>query len=627
MSISLVGQRRGKRSIRWGRIFSRVPAVGCLSLILFLGGSVWLVTAIGAPRLEMWWAEHFFIVLLGFEALAFLLGLVVPVVLGLRRPLDRLPDLDVPADQAEGDGFAAWFHSWRYLFGALALFALVALVYAEENWRGRQLWELYKGQSAARGEPLEASAFIPPLVPDEENFAMTPFLASVLGLRPWTRPASSAGAPGPWSLTATYDAAAAALKKAKIVPSNSWVTAQTDLPAWQAAFLKGTNHTRPPASELVSTNLTLTQAAAGVLAALAECDPVLEELRAARRLPHSRFNLDYGNENPASILLPHLSALKNLCRILQLRASAELALGKTDAALDDLDLMFRLTDATREEPILISHLVRLAEWQLALQPLAEGLARHEWSEAQLRALEERLLRFDFCADIKRALQAERVLFGDGLIEIVRRSPDRYRTLMSYGGNSGSSSFDLPAALGAAAPNGWFYFEKLNYSRHFRDCVLPRIDVSGRCISPRVSRQADQGLDAIFKDPVPVLVFRHEVFSALLLPALGRAAEKTAFAQTSVDTAGLACALERYRLTHNEFPQSLDALVPGFIDRLPHDLINRQPLKYRRTGDGEYLLYSVGWNETDEGGCIGLSQSGDSVDRQKGDWVWRLPARR
>jgi hypothetical protein len=66
-------------------------------------------------------------------------------------------------------------------------------------------------------------------------------------------------------------------------------------------------------------------------------------------------------------------------------------------------------------------------------------------------------------------------------------------------------------------------------------------------------------------------------------------------------------------------------VPEFLSQLPHDVINGQPLKYRRTADGQYLLYSVGWNQTDDGGALGLNQSGEGIDVKLGDWVWRLPA--
>jgi hypothetical protein len=86
-------------------------------------------------------------------------------------------------------------------------------------------------------------------------------------------------------------------------------------------------------------------------------------------------------------------------------------------------------------------------------------------------------------------------------------------------------------------------------------------------------------------------------------------------------------LERYRLAHGEYPETLDALAPQFIEKVPHDIINGKPLHYRRTDDGKFVLYSVGWNGTDDGGQIVFAKgSVKVVDREKGDWVWQYPAK-
>ena len=63
----------------------------------------------------------------------------------------------------------------------------------------------------------------------------------------------------------------------------------------------------------------------------------------------------------------------------------------------------------------------------------------------------------------------------------------------------------------------------------------------------------------------------------------------------------------------------------FVEKLPHDIINGQPLKYRRTEDRHYALYSVGWNETDEGGTVVPGKAEKAAEQQaplEGDWVWR-----
>ena len=75
-----------------------------------------------------------------------------------------------------------------------------------------------------------------------------------------------------------------------------------------------------------------------------------------------------------------------------------------------------------------------------------------------------------------------------------------------------------------------------------------------------------------------------------------------------------------------WPKTLDALVPQFIDKLPHDIIDGDPLKYHRDDDGQFGLYSVGWNETDDGGVVSLATNDYGLDFKRGDWVWRYPAK-
>jgi hypothetical protein len=67
---------------------------------------------------------------------------------------------------------------------------------------------------------------------------------------------------------------------------------------------------------------------------------------------------------------------------------------------------------------------------------------------------------------------------------------------------------------------------------------------------------------------------------------------------------------------------LGVLAPKYIDKLPHDIINGQPLIYRRTSEDQFVLYSVGWNQIDDGGSVGFTGEAQTViDVRKADWVW------
>jgi hypothetical protein len=109
---------------------------------------------------------------------------------------------------------------------------------------------------------------------------------------------------------------------------------------------------------------------------------------------------------------------------------------------------------------------------------------------------------------------------------------------------------------------------------------------------------------------------------LLLPALRRVIQKSAAAQTAFNQAAIACALERYRLGNGHFPEALAALAPRFISPLPNDVLTGKPYKYRLRDDGRFVLYSVGWDEKDDGGVPGKTL----FDDQQGDWVWEYPAK-
>jgi hypothetical protein len=88
---------------------------------------------------------------------------------------------------------------------------------------------------------------------------------------------------------------------------------------------------------------------------------------------------------------------------------------------------------------------------------------------------------------------------------------------------------------------------------------------------------------------------------------------------------LVCALQRYRMAYGQYPETLDELVPQYVEKLPHDIVGGQPLKYRRADDGQFVLYSIGWNEKDDGGTVALTDSKPPrVDLDKGDWVWEFP---
>ncbi len=91
-------------------------------------------------------------------------------------------------------------------------------------------------------------------------------------------------------------------------------------------------------------------------------------------------------------------------------------------------------------------------------------------------------------------------------------------------------------------------------------------------------------------------------------------------QTTIHLATLACALERHQKSKGRYPERLEELMPEFLQKLPYEVVNGQPFHYRRSADGTFVLYSVGWDECDDGGVASTQKNG----KETGDWVWFYP---
>jgi len=251
---------------------------------------------------------------------------------------------------------------------------------------------------------------------------------------------------------------------------------------------------------------------------------------------------------------------------------------------------------------------------ISLQPVWEGLAEHEWSDEQLTALEAELAKVDFLADYGSIMRGERA-FAIKSFENQRRTRE---IISGFVAPQGNSSLLVTNKL-TFVPSAYFYQNKLAFARMYQQWVLPLVDTNSRVISPEKLQRANDAIRAETKHYSP-----YKVQALMLFPAISATTRKIATSQASIDLARVACALERYRLAHGEYPETLDALAPQFIEKLPHDIIGGQPLHYGRKADGQFVLYSVGWNETDDGGKVALRKNG-GIDRDNGDWVWQYPA--
>jgi len=490
------------------------------------------------------------------------------------------------------------------LFALVAVVTLAALALAIENYRGRRAWEAYRAQLESKGEVLDWMRLVPAAVPDDQNFAMTPLLAPFTEtvMDPQTRQPSYRDT----NACARLEKELAWTQHLPAVAGGWREGTPVDLRSWQVALRGQTN-----ASEAVLQAMAGRPRGAPVedlQFILAQQQAVLKELREAVGRPGVNFKIRY--EDGLGLLLPKFSLFKGMARLFQVSALVELAAGNTDAACAEIVVLLELSRKTSSEPLLIATLVRQAVTQLALEPVWEGLVRHQWQEAHLRRIEAALERANLVADAHRCLVGERsfmlAILGGG---------------SEPGGKEGPAG-SVEARLLRRYPSGWRHQNQLAIARMFHEAILPAYRPDG----PSVDLAASEAVRDEWKirgDWTRKRVWHpYRIFAQLLMPAIEGVATKTARNQAVVSQARVACVLERHRLTRGQYPLSLEALCPQFADRLPPDPVNGQPFRYRCVPEG-YVLYSIGEDLVDDQGAPVAKERGTSpgTRQAKGDRVW------
>jgi hypothetical protein len=246
--------------------------------------------------------------------------------------------------------------------------------------------------------------------------------------------------------------------------------------------------------------------------------------------------------------------------------------------------------AEQQPATMLSAMMNQAVRTMYAAQIGEGLRLQAWRDGQLTALQEQLRTTDVLAPVKEAFTAQAAI--------------TYRALESVP----SAGMVKRTVLARLCPRGWGYQHvaaRINLDFGRLACLDPANHIIFADKVVAASKQA-QALDS-----------GAYTFAASLgqLP-FERACQLTAHSQTEINQALIACALERFRLAHGEYPEKLEALVPQFLDTIPQDIIGGEPLRYQRRSQGTFVLYSVGWNGRDDGGVRGQPLPGTD-----GDWVW------
>ena len=461
-----------------------------------------------------------------------------------------------------------------------------AALFVGANSAGRTSWERYSEEARARGVKMSSQELLPALVPDAENFAAVPLFANLFS-----------------EDEAVRKKAADALEmrtpeKAPPLTSSRKATF-AKLPEWQAYFVKSGDLSAASADP-----------AADVLRAIEHrFGPDLAELGEAEDRPQAVFPVKW--EVGFTAGFPHLNMIKKAAKVHALRLSAHLAHRNAAEAYAEFRGLLRLYHALEKEPALISGLVRISMLQLAVTGVWEGVVTGAWDGASLEKMQSDLAAFDLLADALFALNCERAWMNDALENA------RSGKMPFDGAATGSAADPARQMLLRAVPKipGWISLNQIAMNR-FYDQFSARIDVTAARFHDTGATDAE--LQAIDRSIVKQHIY---VLYRTMIPSIAALETRFLYTHTALQLSTLACALERCRLVEGAYPETLASLLPRYVSTLPHDVMTGEPLHYRRTANGKFLLYSVAANGTDDGGAMGEKESApDHLD-----WAWRWPA--
>ncbi len=315
--------------------------------------------------------------------------------------------------------------------------------------------------------------------------------------------------------------------------------------------------------------------------------------------PSCRFDHDYNAG--LSMLLPHLSDMRNLTRILCAKAYLEAKTGNPDTAWEMVRTQLKFADAMRTEPVLISQLVRISMIFYSCDTIKKLCEIAPPTDQQYRTIESLLGDLDEITSVVRAIDGERLLFGEWAFNT---KDVMYKTTNLQNNQEDNSGliFNLiinfkPISLADHAAYMRFMHEGVRFAER-----------------PYSREQADVLEKGIQKK-------RYILTRMLTPPAIFRIKEVHCrmIADLRITRAGLALLQDKQK--QDAFPATLEALKLQNIN----DPFSDGLLLYKTEGQG-FVLYSIGPDQKDNNGSP--RQKKQKTDWQETDWdiVWLFPGR-
>ncbi|MFK5921196.1 MAG: hypothetical protein QM496_03400 [Verrucomicrobiota bacterium] len=457
-----------------------------------------------------------------------------------------------------------------------------------ENRQAQRDWDDFKAHWEAKGEIFDLEKLIPPEIPDEENFAAAPIIAEVFNNPDDNRLSS--------------------IDLNELSGFGDNVHSSNNTQRARGAFGNQlSDHLEKP-EDFPTDKL----AAKGLLKALEPLEAILAEFKQASLRPKTKLPLNYSKLT--KIDRPHLKPLLSITRALSLRARSHIALNQSIAARKDILTLLRILLVFESDESFMSHLISSTFYNITLPIIWEGLHSNIFISRDLLLIKKSLQKLAPKKNLVAAIRVERAI----ALALLENHPEEfYATLkLTYFEDYSDIAALTQVLRHIGLSQAFLNRNKLTFCRFFQDNYLTQNDrILTDWINMEIAAQSKANFTSIKDHPylsaqpnaTLLATFSADVYYAI--------AERTAQIATRIDLARIAIALELYRREYGDYPKTLTALAPTYLDTIPNELITGDPLHYRIKADGTPIIYSVGLNKTDDRGLL-------KQDPTQGDWVWQ-----
>jgi hypothetical protein len=311
---------------------------------------------------------------------------------------------------------------------------------------------------------------------------------------------------------------------------------------------------------------------------LSDNQKALTLLHEAASIEHCRYPIGFIEESDMDA--PWLENLRRCAFLLRLNVIIQCENKNNEKALESIHSTLSLAKSSNV-PIIIHRLVHIAVRTLAYRDIEWILNRIQLTEEQLNTLSEWLKASENDEGYKRALIAEQCLGLHFFQGHVREVSGR------LGGSGGGLGMIFLAFWRITGLNNRDATKYVDIMKEYIDAMELSED-KRLMVYNSIHQDVESGK-------------RGGILTRMLMPAFGRIMQIETRHSAHLLVTQTALAVERYRLAKGHLPESLENLVPTYMESVPKDPFDGQYLRYNSREKG-FVVYSVGEDLTDEGGA-------------------------